>query len=113
MNERWIQRSERIIEQIKELEETKDRDRLELVRSLRFMLGALGTSLAGWMQWISNPDTMTVFSKEELEEMNKTIMGIVKSFIEYDIKMTNEGFQKGIKERRSTERKTAERVLYV
>jgi hypothetical protein len=69
--------------------------------------------LNGWIQWISNPDAISKFNQEELEEMYKTITNLVKSFIEYDIKITNEGIQKGIHERRSSQRRRTERVFYV
>jgi hypothetical protein len=94
------------------MEEDKDRDRLELVRSIRFALGALGQSLAGWMQWVNNPDIISMFSQDELVRMNKSIMDFAKSFIEYDIKMTNEGINKGVQER-STQRTTSGREFYV
>ena len=53
MSERWIQVSEKILEQLKRLDDTKDKDRLELVRSLRFVLSVLQRSLIGWTQWIN------------------------------------------------------------
>ena len=54
MSEMWIQVSEKLLDQIKLLEEAKERDRLELVRSIRFILSALQRSLLGWMQWANN-----------------------------------------------------------
>ena len=94
------------------MEATKDRDRLELVNSILFGLGALGKSVGGWVQWLSNPSIMNNFSEEELEEMNKTITDFVKSFIEYDIKITKEGIKKGIDKRRA-QRKPTRGTLYV
>lgn len=96
MSERWIRNSEKILEQIKGSDEDQDRDRLELVREIRFNLGAFQRSLLGWMQWVNNPEIMTKFSQRELEEMNKTLGGFVRSFIEYDIKITNQGIKKGL-----------------
>ena len=104
MSERWIKRCESILEQIKTLEATKDRDRLQLVHSIKFSLGALWNSLAGWINWINNPSIMTKFNQEELAEMNKTITEYTKSFIEYDLKITKRGIQKGLKERPATRR---------
>jgi len=98
MSERWVEQCERILEQIKITEAGKDRDRLELVHSMRFGLIALWNSLSGWMRWINNPDVMAKFDQEELNEMNKTITDFVKSFIEYDIKITKQGIQKDAKE---------------
>ena len=113
MSERWVQRGERILERIKNLDASKERDRLELIQSMGFVLRALWNSVQGWMQWISNPGITTRFSQEELEEINKTITDFAKSFIEYDIKMTKEGIQKGIKERRRAQRRPSERAIYV
>ena len=105
MSERWVQRGERILERIKSLETSKERDRLELIRSMGFVLRALWNSVQGWMQWINNPDIMTKFSQEELDEMNKTITEYVKSFIEYDVKISKQGIQKGIDRRRTRTRR--------
>jgi hypothetical protein len=113
MSGRWIERNERVLEQIKTMEATKDKDRLELVRSIRFSLRALARSLNGWIEWIGNPDAISKFSQEELGEMYETITNLVKSFIKYDIKITNAGIQKGIEERRGSQRRTTERVFYV
>ena len=113
MSENWVQRNEKILEQIKTMDASKDRDRLELVRSMRFVLGALVQSLAGWMQWINNPDIIGIFDKKELEEMNITITDFVRSFIEYDIKMTKKGLEKGVKERKNTQKRSQERTFYV
>lgn len=96
MNEGWMQVSERIIEQLKQLEDTKGKDRLELVRSLRFVLGVLQRSLVGWTQWVGNPDIMTIFSEEEMEKMTKKLAEFTCSFIEYDMKMTRLGADKGL-----------------
>ena len=113
MSERWVKRCERILEQLKALETVKERDRLDLVYSMRFGLGALWGSLEGWMRWINSPRIMTQFTQEELKKMNNTIMDYVKSFIEFDIKMTEQGIKKGFSEsverRPSREREVPER----
>jgi len=115
LSEGWIQVSEKILDQIKRLEEAKERDRLELVRSIRFMLSALQNSLLGWMQWVNNPDVMTKFTKEDLEKMNKKLSEFTRSFIEYDLEATKLGAQKGFKARKKVKKKKEERVdtLYV
>jgi len=96
LSEGWVRVSERIIKQLKQLEDTKDKDRLELVRTLRFVLGVLQRSLVGWTQWVANPDIMTIFSEEELEKMTKKLAEFTRSFIEYDIKITSLGAEKGL-----------------
>lgn len=100
--------SERIIEQLKRLEDTKGKDRLEMVRSLRFVLGVLQRSLVGWTQWVSNPDIMTMFSEDDLESMTKTLAEFTRSFIEYDIKMTRLGAEKGLKLPKKATKKSKE-----
>ena len=110
MSERWIQVSEKILDQIKRLEEAKERDRLELVRSLRFMLSALQRSLLGWMQWVNNPDIMTRFSQEDLETMNKKLSEFTRSFLEYDLEATKLGAQRGLKAIKKVKKKKEERA---
>ena len=115
MSERWIQSSEKILDRIKSLEEVEGKDRLELVRSIRFKLGALQRSLLGWMQWVNNPDIMTRFTQEDLEKMNKTLSESVRSFIEHDLEVTKLGDKRGLEARKRVERKSEERaeVFYV
>ena len=108
MSERWIQVSERIIEQLNRLEDVKDKDRLELVRSLRFVLGVLQRSLLGWTQWVNNPDIMTIFSQKDLEEMTKKLAGFTRSFVEYDLEMTSLGVEKGLKAPKKVAKKQKE-----
>jgi hypothetical protein len=108
LSEGWIRVSERIIDQLKRLEDTKDKDRLELVRSLRFVLGVLQRSLIGWTQWVGNPDIMTIFSQDDLEKMTKTLAEFTRSFVEYDLKMTSLGVKKGLKSPKKVEKKKKE-----
>jgi len=115
LSERWTQVSEKILDQIKSLEEAKERDRLELVRSLRFMLSALQRSLLGWVQWVNNPDIMTTFTQKDLEKMNKKLSEFIRSFIEYDLEATRLGAQRGLKAIKKVKKKKEERaeVFYV
>lgn len=109
LSERWIQVSEKILSQIKRLEEAKGRDRLELVRSMSYMLSVLQRSLLGWMQWVNNPDIMTRFTQEDLKKMNKKLSSFTRSFIEYDLEATRLGAQKGLKARKTLKKKKEER----
>ena len=113
LSEGWVERCERILDRIKTLENSKDMDRLELIQSMGFNLGSLVGSLSGWFQWINNPDIMTRFNKEELEVINKGIIDFVKSFIEYDMKITKQAIQKGITEteERTVTRPTPDRLI--
>lgn len=111
MSERWIQVSEKILEQLKRLEDTKDKDRLELVRSLRFVLSVLQRSLIGWTQWVNNPDIMTIFSQKDLEMMTEKLSEFTRSFVKYDLEMTSLGVKKGLKApKKVTEKKKEERT---
>lgn len=115
MSGSWVRVSKRILDQLKKLNSTKDRDRLELVRSMRFALKALEMSLAGWKGWVSNPDIMTQFTKKEIEEMSKKLSDFTRTFIKYDIEMTKLGSEKGLKEEKRVkkEKKEKERTPYV
>ena len=83
MSERWIQVSERILEKLKSLDNTKDKDRLEQVRSLSIILNILQRSLIGWMQWVNNPDIMSIFSQEDLENMTKKLSDFTCLFVKF------------------------------
>jgi|Deesub1362B_J571_1020462.scaffolds.fasta_scaffold00009_62 hypothetical protein len=74
-----------------ELKASGELDRLELVRSLYFSLQVMQRSLAGWLQWVSNPEIMAKFSLEELKEMNEKIRTQAKTFLEYDVEITEKG----------------------
>ena len=110
MSERWIQVSEKILEQLKRLEDTKDKDRLELVRSLRFVLSVLQRSLLGWTQWVNNPDIMTIFSQKDLETMTEKLSEFTRSFVKYDLEMTSLGAKKGLKAPKKVTKKKEERT---
>ena len=94
MSEAWIRESERILNHIKKLREVKGKDRLDVVRALRFIIYALNRSVNGWLSWVNNPDAMTRFSLEELREMCDNLSEFAVSFIEYDIDVTKKGREK-------------------
>lgn len=110
MSEGWTRVSERILEQLKHLEKTKDKDRLELVRSLRFVLTVLQRSLLGWTQWVNNPEVMTIFSQKDLEKMTETLSNFTRSFIIYDLEVTSLGVKKGLKASKKVTKKKEERT---
>ncbi|MFB0514582.1 MAG: DUF2153 family protein, partial [Candidatus Bathyarchaeia archaeon] len=64
MAEHWVQECKRILEQIKKLEDIKGKDRLDMVRRIRFTIYALQRSILGWIEWVENPDVMASFSLE-------------------------------------------------
>jgi hypothetical protein len=108
LSERWIQVSQKIIEQLNRLQDVEDKDRLELVRSLRFVLGVLQRSLLGWTQWVNNPDIMTIFSQKDLENMTTKLADFTSSFIKYDLEMTRLGAKKGLKAPKKVAKKKKE-----
>ena len=103
LNVNWVERSQKTLEQLQLLRAKKDADRLDQVRTMRYGFMALGQSLAGWMQWVNSPEVMANFSKEELEAMSKMVLDMVESWIGYDIKVTEEGMQKGVEKQREQE----------
>ncbi len=88
MNERWVQECKVLLEQMKKLENLEGRDRLDIVRAIRFILLSLQRSVAGWNEWINNPDVMTNFSLEELKEISRNLAKLTAPFIEYDCEIT-------------------------
>jgi len=102
--ESWIQECRQYLKVLEELVSTKDRDRLDLVRSVRTALSALNHSLWGWIQYVNNPDIMGKFTREELEEIDKSINEFAHNFIEYDLKITQLGTKKGLDEIKKRQR---------
>lgn len=76
---------------IKELSERKYNNKFDHINSIKFSLCAIARSIDGWQNWIHDPQIMSVFSKEELEEIEKILSDFTKYFVEYDIKMTEKG----------------------
>ena len=89
--DKWIAGCRRILKDLKERASRKDRDRLDLVKSIRYSMRALNRSLMGWWQWVNSPEMMANFTREELMDMDRTLNNHVTSFIEYDIKVTRVG----------------------
>jgi hypothetical protein len=119
MSEGWVETCATILEQIQKMSEKKDKDRLDVVQSMRFSLYALHRSILGWLNWVNNPDIMVSFNHEELEAMNKKIVGFIEDFIKYDIEVTEKGASKNIaaqKARREAEeraRRSPEDIFYI
>ncbi len=119
MNENWVQTSEKVLEQIRKFSEKKDKDRLDLVQSMRFTLFALNRSLLGWMSWVNNPDIMASFKQEDLLGMNSKLKEFVEDFIKYDMEATKQGAKKtgaALEARQETEeriRRTPEDAFYI
>ncbi len=84
--DRWVSESKRVLKKL--MEHSQDGDRLNLMQSMLFSLQAMHRSLLGWLQWVGNPNIMAKFSAEELGEMNAILKEQTKSFLEFDIKVT-------------------------
>ncbi len=90
MNERWVQECKMLLEQMKQLENLEGQDRLDMVRTIRFILLSLQRSVAGWNEWINNTDVMAHFSLEELKEISRNLAKLTAPFIEYDCEITTQ-----------------------
>jgi hypothetical protein len=111
MSERWIQILETILKQITQLEHAKDQDRLDLVQSIRFLLTTLHNGVRGWIQWVNNPKIMTQFTQDDLENIATKLTDFTRAFIEYDIAATRLGTTKGLKRRKTVQKKQEEPFL--
>jgi hypothetical protein len=101
LSEEWAKTCEKILNQIKKISEKKDKDRLDLVQSMRFSLYALHRSILGWLNWVNNPDIMASFKREELDGMNKRLTEFIGEFINYDIEVTEKGTSKNVAARKA------------
>lgn len=103
MGERWIQECEEYLKMVKGALETENPDRLDLVRTIQGALLAINHSVFGWLQYVNNPEVMGRFTREELDEMSSTLNGFAEGFLEYDIKVTKRGIEKGLSEQEQEE----------
>jgi len=119
LSQGWIETCQRILEQIQRMSQKKEKDRLDLIQSMRFSLYALHRSILGWLNWVNNPDIMVTFSQDELEEMNKKLTEFITEFIKYDIEVTKKGASKSMDVQRARreveerERRTPEGIFYI
>jgi len=81
----WVKNLKALKERIENIELN---DRLSYTSALTHCLAALYTSLHGWYRWLSHPDIMNLFSKEELEELLDEFKDFTLSFLDLDIKWT-------------------------
>ena len=100
MNQGWIERTQKTVDQLQKIKEKRDMDRLEIITALRFSFGALSQSLGGWLQWVNSPEIMSQFTQEELLEMSDKLIDMVTDFVEYDRDITDYGMQKGLGKQR-------------
>ena len=88
MSEKWISQCKRILQTLDEITENKEKDRLEIVNAMLFTINALHRSLEGWRNWVRNLRFMSKFTKEDLAELEHSIVKSTRAFIEYDIEVT-------------------------
>jgi hypothetical protein len=100
MNQGWIERTQKTIDQLQKIKEKRDIDRLEIVTAMRFSFGALSQSLGGWMQWVNSPEIMSQFTREELLDISDKLIDMITVFVEYDREITDFGMQKGLGKQR-------------
>jgi len=104
MGERWIQECNEHLKQIKEALASAEPDRLDMVRMMHAALIALNHSVWGWLQYVNNPDIMGKFDRDELNDITGFLNKFAEDFIEYDIKVTKRGMEKGLSEAKRRER---------
>ena len=73
---------------------------------MHWALLAINHSTLGWLQYVNNPDIMSMFDREELNIITENLNKFAESYIGYDIEITKKGIQKGLKERKQKEQKT-------
>jgi len=110
MGERWIQECGEYLKQVREALASEAPDRLDLVRSMHVALLALNHSVWGWLQYVNNPDIMGKFDGDELEAISGFLNKFAEEFIEYDIKVTKAGMEKGLGE---TKQQQSQQRFYV
>ena len=98
MGENWIEKCNGYLEQIRNALNLEEPDRLESVKSMHLALIAINNSVLGWLQYVNNPEVMTLFDSTELHEINIALNRFAKEFIENDIKVTRKGMEKGLRE---------------
>jgi hypothetical protein len=98
----WNKDNKVIVDQIRKLKDLEGQDRLDRVRTIRFILYALQRSVSGWIEWVNNPDVMAGFSLDGLEEMSTNLAKLTETFIEYDTKIT-QCAQEDLRKRMKTE----------
>jgi hypothetical protein len=119
LSENWNQTCQKILDQINQMSLKSNKDRLDLVQSMRFSLYALHKSIMGWLNWVNNPDIMVSFKHEELEKMNTKIMKFIEEFIKYDMEVTeksihmSEAIQKLKRQVEEKDRREADSHFYI
>ena len=94
MTERWINQSENLLKAMDAIASKKERDRLEMINSMIFVLNTIDRSLRGWRSWIQNLAFMSKFTPEELKELEEGLIKSTRVFVDYDIEVTKKYLDK-------------------
>ena len=96
MSDLWIQECNEYIKQVRASLSVKNSDRLDLVKSMHQALLAINHSILGWLQYVNNPDIMSRFNREELNDINGALNKFALDFISHDIEVSKMGMEKGL-----------------
>ena len=95
MGEQWIEECNEYLRRMRETT-AENPDRLEVVRSMHTALLAINHSTLGWLQYVNNPDIMSLFDLEELTEIRRTLNKFAEAYVLNDIEVTRKGIRKGM-----------------
>ena len=88
MSDQWIAQSDQLLKTLRELHSNPDKDRLEIITSMFFILNTLERSMKGWRSWIQNLGFMSRFSADEMSEIENGLFESAQAFIQYDMDVT-------------------------
>ena len=79
---RWVKDTNKEKKKIKKL---SPKDRLEYISSIVRCSNAIAASINGWTAWLTRPDIMNSFTKEDLEKIFYEFKKIALFMLEFDI----------------------------
>jgi hypothetical protein len=88
VSDQWITQSDQLLQSLRALQSQTDKDRLEIIKAMFFILNTLERSLKGWRSWVQNLDFMARFSADELRELEDGLNVSAQAFVQYDVDVT-------------------------
>ena len=88
VSEQWITQSEQILKTMEQNTKKTEKDRLEAITAILYVINAIDRSLHGWRRWVQNLGFMAQFNSEELHQMEQGLSQAARAFIENDIDVT-------------------------
>jgi len=88
VSDQWIAQSDQLLKSLRALQSQPDKDRLEIIKAMFFILNTLDRSLKGWRSWVQNLNFMARFSADELKELEDGLNASAQAFIQYDVDVT-------------------------